>query len=143
MHDLLDYIVWTTLAGFHKPLSAGTAAARRHARGLSPIIGFPDPQQPDFKTLLPFCAPGAHFSLDGSRLGADQIRTRRAAHAGTVRLPWLFRRRPAHRDGRRTHVCRHALHVMRDNQGAHTLYERMGFVARAEVVGRVVSPLPH
>jgi ribosomal protein S18 acetylase RimI-like enzyme len=61
---MLDNIFWNTLDGLHRHLSSGTARARRYAPGFSPIVGFPDPQQPDFAALAPFCEPGERFYCD-------------------------------------------------------------------------------
>jgi GNAT superfamily N-acetyltransferase len=60
----LDNIFWAALGGPHAHLSSGTAHARRYARGFSPIVGFPDPLDPDFAALAPFCAPGEQFYCD-------------------------------------------------------------------------------
>jgi ribosomal protein S18 acetylase RimI-like enzyme len=57
----LDSISWNSLTGLHAPYSVGTETARRYAKGYSPIIGFADPQRPDFDALAPFCDPGEHF----------------------------------------------------------------------------------
>lgn len=65
MKQLLDNIAWHTLAGPHARFSVGTAHARRYASGFSPIVGFADPQAPDFDALRPFCAEGEHFYCDG------------------------------------------------------------------------------
>ena len=62
---LLDNMVWHTLSGAHAHLSVGTAAARRYASGLSPIIGFADPDRPAFADLEPHCAPGEHLYSSG------------------------------------------------------------------------------
>jgi ribosomal protein S18 acetylase RimI-like enzyme len=64
MDHLLDNIFWNTLNGRHAHLSTGTDRARRYAPGFSPIVGFPDPLQPDFPALAPFCAPGERFYCD-------------------------------------------------------------------------------
>jgi ribosomal protein S18 acetylase RimI-like enzyme len=64
MAHLLDNIFWNTLSGRHLHLSAGTDRARRYAPGFSPIVGFPDPLQPDFAALAPFCEPGERFYCD-------------------------------------------------------------------------------
>lgn len=61
----LDNIFWNSLSGAHLPFSAGTDAARRYAPGFSPIVGFPDKQQPDFDALGPFSEPGEQFYCDG------------------------------------------------------------------------------
>jgi ribosomal protein S18 acetylase RimI-like enzyme len=61
---LLDHIFWHTLTGPHSRYASGTGGARRYARGFSPILGFADPQQPDFAALAPYCEPGEHFYCD-------------------------------------------------------------------------------
>lgn len=62
--ERLDNIFWQALSGPHARFASGTATARRYARGFSPIVGFPDPQQPDFAALAPFCEPGEQFYCD-------------------------------------------------------------------------------
>jgi GNAT superfamily N-acetyltransferase len=64
MQQYLDNIFWQTLSGPHACYASGTDRARRYARGFSPIVGFPDPHDPDFAALLPFCEPGEHFYCD-------------------------------------------------------------------------------
>jgi GNAT superfamily N-acetyltransferase len=64
MDHPLDNIFWNCLSGRHAHLSTGTERARRYAPGFSPIVGFPDPQQPDFAALAPFCEPGERFYCD-------------------------------------------------------------------------------
>jgi ribosomal protein S18 acetylase RimI-like enzyme len=59
--NLLDNIVWHALDGPQRPVSAGTARARRYAPGFSPMVAFDDPRRPDFAALAPFCEPGEHF----------------------------------------------------------------------------------
>jgi len=58
---LLDNIIWHSLAGAQAKFSSGTATARRYARGFSAIIGFADPENPDFDALAQFCDPDEHF----------------------------------------------------------------------------------
>lgn len=65
MKHLLDNITWHTLVGPHAKFSAGTATARRYASGFSPIVGFVDPERPDFTALADHCAAGEHFYCDG------------------------------------------------------------------------------
>jgi ribosomal protein S18 acetylase RimI-like enzyme len=65
MKDLLDNIIWHTLAGPHAKYAVGTDVARRYGRGFSPLVGFADPGQPDFAALAGFCEPGEHFYSDG------------------------------------------------------------------------------
>jgi ribosomal protein S18 acetylase RimI-like enzyme len=62
--ERLDNIFWQALSGPHAHFASGTAHARRYARGFSPIVGFSDPQQPDFDALAPFCEPGEQFYCD-------------------------------------------------------------------------------
>ena len=78
---LLDNIVWHSLAGAQAKFSAGTATARRYARGFSAIIGFADAENPDFDALVPFCDPAEQFYVgawtgrvpDGWQLHADTV----------------------------------------------------------------------
>jgi ribosomal protein S18 acetylase RimI-like enzyme len=62
---LLDNVTWFTLAGPHAKFAAGAAGARRYAQGFSPILGFANPEQPDFAGLAGLCEPGEHFYCDG------------------------------------------------------------------------------
>lgn len=64
MSHPLDNIFWSALNGPHAHLATGAAHARRYAPGFSPIVAFPDPQQPDFAALRPFCEPGERFYCD-------------------------------------------------------------------------------
>lgn len=64
MRDL-DNIFWHTLSGPHTHWAAGTATARRYARGFSPILGFSDQAHPDLAALAPFCDLDEHFYTDG------------------------------------------------------------------------------
>lgn len=223
-NSLLDNIAWNTLCGHHAGYSAGTAGARRYARGFSPIIGFPDAEKPDFRALSPFCAPGEHFYFDGWTGNApagwsvdaestvirmvwagDDPTTDEAPDATPLRLEHVAQAleltaltRPGpfgprtlelgayfgYFDGDRlvamagermfagslrevSGVCTHPdfqrqglarklmrklvrqqlrrgetpfLHVMRENLGARSLYQRMGFRTYREAVVRVVSP---
>jgi ribosomal protein S18 acetylase RimI-like enzyme len=63
--SLLDNIIWNSLTGAQAGFAAGSGAARRYAKGFSPIVGFADPQRPDFDALAPFCDPGEHFYCSG------------------------------------------------------------------------------
>lgn len=65
MNQLLDNIFWHCLSGPHAHFSVGTDDARRYAPGFSPIVGFPDPQRPNFDALAPYCQIGEHFYCDG------------------------------------------------------------------------------
>jgi len=68
--QLLDNVVWHSLAGPHAKFAVGTDAARRYAPGLPPIMGFVEAERPDFASLAPFCAPGEHFYVAGWRTPA-------------------------------------------------------------------------
>jgi GNAT superfamily N-acetyltransferase len=84
---LLDNIFWNCLNGPHAGLSTGTAQARRYAPGFSPIVGFPDPQQPDFAALAPFCEAGEQFYCGGwSGLAPDGWQV--VAEATMFRMVW-------------------------------------------------------
>jgi ribosomal protein S18 acetylase RimI-like enzyme len=65
MSDTLDNIAWQTLSGPHAMFASGAGHVRRYARGFSPILGFANPERPDFDTLGKFCDPGEHFYSDG------------------------------------------------------------------------------
>jgi ribosomal protein S18 acetylase RimI-like enzyme len=62
---VLDNITWHALAGPQAKFAAGTDDARRYAAGFSPIVGFREPEQPNFAALAPFCGPGEQFYCDG------------------------------------------------------------------------------
>ena len=55
--SLLANVVWHVLAGPQSRHASGTDTARRYARGFSPIMGFADPQRPDFAAFAPHCEP--------------------------------------------------------------------------------------
>jgi ribosomal protein S18 acetylase RimI-like enzyme len=65
MRHLLDNITWHTLTGPHARFAEGQGAARRYARGFSPILGFEDVAHADFRALEAHCAPGEEFYTDG------------------------------------------------------------------------------
>src|SRR5262245_58902066 len=72
----LDNIPWYTLIGSHARFAVGSGAARRYARGFSPIAAFADPQHPDFDALLAHCEPGEQLhcaSWTGSAPAGWQI----------------------------------------------------------------------
>lgn len=87
MKRLLDNIFWQSLSGPHATHSAGTSTARRYAPGFSPIVGFPDPQNPDFAALTPFCETGEHFYCDGWS-GAAPDGWRIEAESTMFRMLW-------------------------------------------------------
>ena len=61
MYSLLDNIMWNCLTGPHAKFAAGSGDTRRYAQGFSPILGFKDPEQPDFAALERICLPGESF----------------------------------------------------------------------------------
>lgn len=65
---LLANIVWHSLTGPQARFSSGTSTARRYARGFSAIMGFADPDNPDFDAIVPFCDRDEHFYV-GSWMG--------------------------------------------------------------------------
>ena len=65
MKHLLPNIVWHTLVSPHAKYAAGTSDARRYASGFSPIVGFANPERPNFDALAPYCEPDEHFYCDG------------------------------------------------------------------------------
>ncbi|MBV8665175.1 MAG: GNAT family N-acetyltransferase [Burkholderiaceae bacterium] len=222
---LLDNMFWHCLSGPHLHFSAGNQEARRYAQGLSPMIGFPDYEHPNFAALGPFCESGERFysdrwsgpapagwrieveatmfkmywsaaipdeedSRDFAALGPEHAE--QAMELATLTKPGPFGLRTielgeyfGYFEGGRlvamagermcapglreiSGVCTHPdfqgrglarrlmnklarrqllrgetpfLNVMRSNEGAHRLYEKMGFEDYLESVVRVVSPL--
>ena len=61
---ILDDIFWKALTGPQAHFASGAGAARRYARGFSPILGFEDREHPDFAALAPFCDAGERFYVD-------------------------------------------------------------------------------
>ena len=62
---VLDNIFWESLRGPHLALASGDERARRYARGLPAIAGFPDPARPDFAALAALFEPGEPFYTCG------------------------------------------------------------------------------
>jgi ribosomal protein S18 acetylase RimI-like enzyme len=90
----LDNIFWQALSGAQAHCASGTAHARRYAPGFSPIVGFRDPQQPDFAALAPFCAPGEQFYCDAWS-GPAPDNWRIAFEATMFRMVWAAAAPPA------------------------------------------------
>ena len=65
MKHLFDNVVWHALAGPHAKFAAGTDDARRYATGYSPIVGFADPERPNFADLAPYCGTDEHLYCSG------------------------------------------------------------------------------
>jgi len=60
----LDDIFWKALSGEQSRFAEGEGAARRYAHGFSPILGFEDRENPDWRALEPFCEAGERFYVD-------------------------------------------------------------------------------
>ena len=58
---VLANILWRVLSGSHADLAIGTSSIRRYAPGFPPMIGYADPERPDFASLAPFCDVGRRF----------------------------------------------------------------------------------
>lgn len=65
MKHLLDNVVWHSLVGPQAVYATGTDEVRRYAPGFSPIIGFANPERPNFQALVPYCQPDEHFYCSG------------------------------------------------------------------------------
>jgi GNAT superfamily N-acetyltransferase len=61
---ILDDIFWQSLSNTQAQFAEGAGAARRYARGFSPIVAFADARRPAFDDLAPFCASGEKFYCD-------------------------------------------------------------------------------
>jgi ribosomal protein S18 acetylase RimI-like enzyme len=86
--ELLDNIVWHSLAGPHSRFAEGTATARRYARGLSPLTGFSDPQNPDLDALTPFTDAGEHLFCGGWTGRTEHDGWRVDAEVPAVQMVW-------------------------------------------------------
>jgi ribosomal protein S18 acetylase RimI-like enzyme len=62
---MLDNVTWHALAGPHEPYAAGNDRTRRYVAGFAPIVGFADPQQPDFTALEAVCDVGGQLYCGG------------------------------------------------------------------------------
>jgi ribosomal protein S18 acetylase RimI-like enzyme len=96
--NLLDNIFWHCLSGPHAHLASGNDAARRYARGFSPIVGFPDPHHPDFGALAPFCETGEQFYCDAWS-GPAPAGWRIEAESTMFRMVWDAQAPPLDRAG--------------------------------------------
>ncbi len=57
----LGNVMWRCLSGSHAHLAEGVGAARRYQRGFSPLLGFADPENPDFSGLDGCTQSGEQF----------------------------------------------------------------------------------
>ena len=62
---LLDNIFWHALSGVQANVAEGSGGARSYSPALSPIVGFADADNPDFRALRRCYAPGERFYCDG------------------------------------------------------------------------------
>ncbi len=63
--DLLDNVTWHALAGPHACYAVGDGAARRYVAGFGALVGFIDPQRPDFAALEAICDFGEQLYCGG------------------------------------------------------------------------------
>jgi GNAT superfamily N-acetyltransferase len=87
MKELLDNFAWHALSGPHLKFSVGGVDARRYAPGLSRIVGFANPQSPNFDALTPYCESGEHFYCGGWS-GAAPAGWRIDAETTMIRMVW-------------------------------------------------------
>lgn len=85
--SLLDNVIWHALSGRQAKFSTGGDTARRYAPGFSPILGFADPQAPDFAALTPHCGPDEHFYC-AEWLGAVPADWQVEAESSMFRMVW-------------------------------------------------------
>ncbi|HEX7812723.1 MAG TPA: GNAT family N-acetyltransferase [Burkholderiales bacterium] len=55
MLELLDNIVWHSLAGPHRRFAEGDDRVLRYQGDVTSLVGFPVPESPDFDALRPYC----------------------------------------------------------------------------------------
>ena len=65
MTQILDNVVWHTLAGPHARYSIGTDEIRRYVPGFPAFIGFSDVDHPNFQALAPYTESGEQLYCDG------------------------------------------------------------------------------
>ena len=61
----LTNVFWQSLNGQHRHFSTGDERARRYSPGFSPIVGFPQEDQPDFAALKTLFEIGEQFYCGG------------------------------------------------------------------------------
>ena len=61
----LENAFWYSLTGAQAHFAVGTGPARRYTAGCSPILGFADPNDPDFAAIGPYCEPTDRFYCAG------------------------------------------------------------------------------
>ena len=158
MNSLLDNVFWHTLTGPHAKYAQGAHGARRYAKGFSVRLGPQHASQALQLAVLTNPGPlgqrtielGDYFGwFEGERLVAM---AGERMHAGLLReVSGVC----THPDFQGRGLARRLmiklirrqmqrgetpfLHVMRANNGAHALYERLGFRDYCETIVRVVS----
>jgi ribosomal protein S18 acetylase RimI-like enzyme len=61
----LQNTFWHSLTAAQAHFAVGTGSARRYAPGFSPVLGFEEPDAPDFDALRPYCKPDEQFYVAG------------------------------------------------------------------------------
>ena len=61
----LENAFWHSLTGAQAHFALGNGRARRYAPGFSPILGFAEPNDPDFADIDPYCEPAERFYCAG------------------------------------------------------------------------------
>lgn len=64
VHSLTN-VFWHSLTGAQAEFAVGAGGARRYAPGFSPILGFAEPEEPDFDAINPYCEPSERFYSAG------------------------------------------------------------------------------
>lgn len=60
-YEELNNVMWRSLTGAHAHFSMGLGQARRYGKGFSSLVGFSDPDNPDFDSLNHLAQPGESF----------------------------------------------------------------------------------
>ena len=63
--EIFDNVVWHSLVGPHACYAVGNDETRRYGPGFAPIVGFANPQRPDFVALEAICDFGEHLYCGG------------------------------------------------------------------------------
>lgn len=85
--NIFANLAWYNLNGPHADYACGNHLARRYAKGFAPLIGFADPQHPDFAALEPYCARGEPLYCAGWS-GAAPLGWQIEAEAQLLQMVW-------------------------------------------------------
>jgi len=70
--ESLDNVIWRSLTGAQASFAIGSGGTRRFAPSFSALVGFAQPQEPDWSALEPLCLPGDHvYCMDWSGAAPD------------------------------------------------------------------------